>query len=202
MTTTTAEDQLVTRLSLATLAACAIGAAAASPALAAPARTLTLEPSGTKTWDGTMATGLNANYFNLFGNSTVSKPATCDTSVQYYCDTTLLKVTSPVPEGDLDGRVVTTVTVTISNYRPVPDPATDYDLLAFDSDEAGTRKDEFARDGDMTDTANERVSFTVTTTTEQPTAYALLDVVYFAAVSTQYTGTVQTVTQPDEAPVP
>lgn len=180
----------MTRIATLVLATVALGGALPSSALAAAARTVEIGPEATATWEGAQATGLNANYFNLLRNSAISKPATCDTTAQYYCDTSLVKLTAPVPADDEDGQLEHSVTVTINNYRPVPDPATDFDLLAFESDAAGERGGELARDGNSTDTAAEQVTFTLITTSENPTAYALIDVVYFATIDSSYTGQV------------
>lgn len=175
------------------LLAGAILALAPAAAQAAPARSITLAAGETKTYSGATATGLNANYFDITdGNGGMyAAPGTCSTDTQSYCDTTLLSFSNPVPEDDADGKLTKKVTVTLGEYGPVPDPASDFDLLAFKSDATGARGAELGRDGDTTDTAAETVSFTLTTTRAEPTAHVLLDVVYFAVVNGSFKATIK-----------
>lgn len=163
----------------------------AGSAHAAPARTLSANAGQTITWDGAQAIGANVNYFDITeGNGgSYAAPGTCTTDARSYCDTTLVKVTNPVPDEDADGVLTKTARVTISDYGPVPDPATDFDLLAFKSDANGTQGAEYARDGNLDDTANETVSFSVKTTRAEPEQWVLVQVVYFASLNSGYKGT-------------
>ena len=145
------------------------------------------------TWDGTVATGANWNYWSQVpALAPVFPVGTCTRTPQTFCDQVLVEFSNPLTQAEIDaGKTFKTKTATlrISNYAPVPDPATDFDLIAFASDAAGTKGDELGRDGDLTDTANETVSFPVRTTIAQPSAYVLLQVVYFAVAQTGYDGT-------------
>jgi hypothetical protein len=174
------------------LAAAAAMLLAPAAAFAAPDRTIELTgpPGATQNWSGTQATGLNVNYFNITEGhgGAWAEPGTCGKDVQNYCDTTLVRLTNPVPEEHPTGTLTRRVTVTIDEWSP-PAPGTDYDLLAFASDEEGNEGAELARDAGFNDT--ETISFTLRTTRENPVAYALVRVVYFWAPNGTYRGTIR-----------
>lgn len=90
-----------------------------------------------------------------------------------------------------------TLTITLDEFDPVPEPATDIDLYVFESDELGTIGPlvdisgtgvlNNALDGSVAP-SGERVEVEVTTTTANPTRYYLARVVYYASVETGYRG--------------
>ncbi len=175
------------------LAAAALLVLLPTSAQAAPDFTGKVEVGKPYTWDGTVATGANWNYWGQVpALAPVFPVGTCTRTAQTFCDQVLVEFSNPLTQAEIDaGKTFKTKTATlrISNYGPVPDPATDFDVIAFASDATGAVGDELGRDGDLTDTANETLSFPVRTTISQPSAFVLLRVVYFAVANTGYDGT-------------
>lgn len=175
----------------------ALLAAPSASAEAATDRTLSVSAgSGSTTWKGTAAPGLNAYYFGVVGDPAPAtlgplRRGTCGKTVTDYCDSTLLELSNPLTDAELAAGKTSktrTATITIGEYAPVPDPATDFDLVVWAVDAAGNRTTEVARDGDQTDTANETVSFSVKTTPAASTVRYVVDVVYFASAGSGFTG--------------
>jgi hypothetical protein len=142
-----------------------------------------------KTWEGTAAVGLNANYNGAIEEDTAR---TCTDDIETKCEYALVALTNPVPEEDADGRLNKSVIITLNNFRPLDSPFTDFALAVYTTDETGSfRGDEvaFSDNSDLPD-PDEQVGFSVTTTTTTPTVYYLVEVAYFYVLNSQYTGTV------------
>ena len=135
-----------------------------------------LKPGDTFTWNGAVA-GLNPLYFE--------GDAGCSSNPNNFCEYALLSYTNPVPADDADGRLSRGSTITIT-----PTAAADFDLQVYASDADGTMgsmvgsSTAFPIDNDGV----ESVTASLRTTTEQPTAYLLVEVIHFANVG-GYTGT-------------
>ena len=175
------------------LAAVAVLMLLPSGAQAAPDFTGKVVVGTPYSWDGTVATGANWNYWGLVpAAAPVAPVGVCTRTPQTFCDQVLIEFNNPLTQAEIDaGKTfkTRTATVRISNYAPVDDPATDFDLLLFASDAQGTVGDELGRDGDLTDPANETVSTPIRTTINQPSVYVLARIVYFAVAQTGYDGT-------------
>lgn len=136
-----------------------------------------LEPGDSFTWEG-QAAGLNPLYFE--GN------AGCSSDPTNFCEYALLTYHNPVPEDDEDGRLTRTSTILVEPTLP----GADFDLQVYASDADGTMgtmvgsSTAFPVDNDGV----ESVVTALRTTTEQPTAYLLVEVIHFANVG-GYTGT-------------
>ena len=166
---------------------CALGMVLVSVAAAsaAPDRTIEMTPGTLKTWAGTDAPGANVAYW---GDPVTGSNATraCGKNVQDYCDYVLLAFTNPVPDTDADGRVTRSATITVDANNDV----SDFDLVAYASDAAGTRGTELVRDARFIYAATtETVTVSVQTTRTQPTVYVLAEIVYFTAAQ-GYAGSV------------
>lgn len=140
------------------------------------------------TWTGTATTGLNvANYWPPTGEGT------CTHNVESYCETVFIEFSNPLTQAEIDaGKTKHTkmATITINNFGPVPDPATDFDLVVFESDAAGTKGEEIGSSANYgpDQAGDESVSISLTTTISQPSVFVLVDVVYFAVLGTGYSG--------------
>lgn len=157
--------------------------------------TAKVDAGTTHTWTGTHATGLNVNYWGMFEGTHPTPPGTCSDDRDSYCDTVLLELSNPLTQEDIDAGKTSkkkTLTVTITDYGPVPDPATDFDLILFTSDAEGTKGDELGQsavwgydEGDGTET----VPTQIVTTLAEPSKFVLVEVVYFIVSDSHYTGT-------------
>lgn len=171
----------------------------ATQAQAAPDKTAKVEVGTPFTWDGEVASGLNLNYWGLLGNNAtpVFPRNTCSDDIRSKCEVILLEFSNPLTQEEIDaGKVfkTRTATVTITNYAPAPHPASDFDLIAFESDAQGIKGTEVARDGSLDDPeepATEILTFPVRTTINQPSVYILVEVVYFLVAQSGYDGTAQ-----------
>ncbi|MGH2691877.1 MAG: hypothetical protein ACRDHM_05185 [Actinomycetota bacterium] len=154
-----------------------------------------VEAGTTYNWNGSEATGLNVNYWGMFAGVHPVAPGTCSDDRDSYCDTVLLEFSNPLTQAEIDAGKTSkkkNATITISNYGPVPDPGTDFDLILFTSDAQGTKGDELGQsavwgydDGDGT----ESVTTSITTTLAQPSKFVLAEVVYFIVGNSSYDGT-------------
>ena len=162
-----------------------------SGAMAAPARTLDIVSDGitavSKTWNGTTATGANITHF--WTEDDAALPDKCGTTTTDYCDTTLIKVTNAVPVGKT--KLVRTLTVTATEFSPIPGPIADFDIKIYESDANGTRglyaSGPFATA--QPPDSDETASVSVTTLPNTPTKYYLVDVIYFTTVQGTFKGT-------------
>jgi hypothetical protein len=180
------------RILLATVAALVLLPATAQAET--PDFTAKVDAGATHTWNGTSATGLNVNYWGMFNGVHPTAQGTCSDDRDSYCDTVLLEFSNPLTQADIDaGRTSRkkNATITISEFGTAPDPATDFDLLAFSSDAAGTKGDELGRDGrwGYDDGDIETVTVQITTTVAQPSKFVLFEIVYFIAPQGTYKGT-------------
>jgi hypothetical protein len=151
------------------------GAAQADP----PSRTVVITPfSGPQSWTGDTATGTNVNYDFSTGEPCHDTDGVPPFDPEY-CDLTLLQVDVPA-----DFWVAQTggVEVRLDNYSP--DPASDFDLQIFASDAEGTKGRLVGSSGGPP-SAHERATF------KEPSGYYLIQVVYFAVVSSSYDATVE-----------
>jgi hypothetical protein len=180
------------RIVLATAAALALlpGTAHAET----PDFTAKVDAGTTYNWDGSTALGLNVNYWGMFEGTHPTAPGTCTDDRDSYCDTILFEFSNPLTQEEIDAGKISkkkNATVTITEYGPVPDPATDFDLILFSSDAQGTKGDELGQsavwgydDGDGTET----VTASITTTVAQPSTFVLAEVVYFLSANSSYAG--------------
>lgn len=159
-----------------------------------PDFTAKVDAGTTYNWDGSTAIGLNVNYWGMFVDVHPVAPGTCSDERDSYCDTILFEFSNPLTQEEIDAGKTSkkkNATVTITNYAPVPDPGTDFDLILFSSDAQGTKGDELGQsavwgydDGDGTET----VTTSVTTTITQPSKFVLAEVVYFIVGNSSYDG--------------
>lgn len=118
---------------------------------------------------------------------------TCTHNVESYCETVFIEFSNPLTQAEIDAgktKHTKTATITINNFGPVPDPATDFDLVVFESDAEGTKGEEIGRSAVFgpDQAGDESVSIPLTTTISQPSVFVLLDVVYFVVLGTGYSG--------------
>jgi hemolysin type calcium-binding protein len=134
--------------------------------------------SGTspQSWDGTIATGANANYDSQAGEPCGKTPAD-------YCDFILLHVDVPPSFWATQGGGVQ---VDLSNYTP--SPGSDFDLYVYASDASANRGPLAASSGNVPGEPE-------STTIREASGYYLIQVVYFAVTASRYTGTVTFVTR-------
>lgn len=185
-------------LRLLTVAAVLLALAPVGAASAAPDRSLVVAAGETATWDGAPALGANAYYYGVTGPPAPSavgpvSSGTCSKDIHHYCEQVLVELRNPLTQADIDKGITEryrNVVVFLSDYGPVPDPATDFDLLMFASDKNGIVGQELDGDGDATDTARETVSADIQTTATEPSVYVLIRVVYFTSVNSGYKATV------------
>jgi hypothetical protein len=159
-----------------------------------PDVTQKVDAGTTYNWEGSTATGLNVNYHGQFDGVHPTPAQTCSDDRDSYCDTILLEFSNPLTQADIDAGKTSkkkNATITITNYAPVPDPGTDFDLRIFTSDAQGSVGEELGEsavwgydDGDGT----ESVTTQITTTLAQPSKYILAHVVYFIVVNSKYSG--------------
>ena len=160
-----------------------------------PDATAKVNAGETYNWEGTQATGLNVNYWGMFEGVHPVAPGTCSDERDSYCDTILFEFSNPLTQAEINSGMTSkrqTATITITNYAPVPDPGTDFDLILFTSDAQGTKGDELGQsavwgydEGDGT----ESVSTSISTTAAEPSQFVLAEVVYFIVGNSGYDGT-------------
>ena len=141
-----------------------------------------------KTWQGTAAVGANVNYNGLIDEGTERQ---CSTDAQTLCEYTLVTLHNPVPLDDLDGKVRKSVSITLDAFT-LPSPASDFDMVVFDTDSTGATKGNIVAESANTDVVDqdEQVNFSVETTFLSPTRYYLVEVAYFTTANAAYRGTV------------
>ncbi|MGH2691906.1 MAG: hypothetical protein ACRDHM_05335 [Actinomycetota bacterium] len=141
------------------------------------------------TWAGTQTVGLNvAHYWGPIDEGV------CTHDPQSYCETVLIEFANPLTQAEIDaGKTSKTksASITINNFGPVPDPATDFDIVVFESDAAGTKGSEIGRSADFgpAQAGDESVPLSIRTTVTQSSVFVYVDVVYFVVLGTGYTGT-------------
>lgn len=159
----------------------------APPASAdAPDYTKELLAGETFTWAGNPTHGTNLMYWGDPATGSNANP-TCAKTVDAYCETARFSFTNPVPQGDVDGILEGAVRITIDAANDY----SDYDLIVFASDAAGTKGPEVARSAAFAYAATtETVNIPIETTVTEPTVHLHVEVVYFAA-SGGYAGSVR-----------
>lgn len=138
-------------------------------------------------WPGTAATGLNVNYFGMISTLPSERCSPDDPIAR--CEHVLVEFVNEPPAGE--ASAMATATISIDQFGPVPEPATDLDLIVYESDELGTvgpLADESPTFGNVP-AAGEEVAFEVATTPEQPSRFYLVRVVYYTSVESGYRGT-------------
>lgn len=164
------------------------------PAQAAPDRTQTVAAGAISEWTGSTQAGkTNYNYWGVAPQASGVLPVeTCTKDAQSYCEQILVKFDNPLSAAEIAAgkkSKVRNATVTIDGFA-VQGPVNDFDLLAYESDAAGTKGARLASDGDLTNTTQEQVSFSVETTPTESSVYVLIHVVYYQVISSGYHGKV------------
>ena len=136
-----------------------------------------VEPGRPFEWEGTRGSGA----WLTWGASGDCAPD----DALYRCDRLLLELSNPPEPGE--GTRTAEAAVEIGEFDPVPSPGSDFDLYVYESDEYGTQ-------GALLDSSGsfdpvERAEFTLTTTTEQPSRYVLVEVLYWLSAESRYLGT-------------
>lgn len=151
-------------------------------ATAAPDSTHELAPGDSLTLTGDYPAGVNFCYFGRpfvgGGDCPVFAPAQCTKDPQQYCDVVLLKFTNPVPADDPDGKLKRTARFALDTGD-----YSDYDILAYASDENGTRGAELAHSYNspppLGSSSDENMTVNINTTTDAPSVWVLLEVVHW-----------------------
>jgi hypothetical protein len=185
------------RLVASTALALATVVAFAAPASAAPDKSGTAAPGAPFKWSGTAATGLNVGYFLI--------DPVCSHQPHQYCETVLVEFNLPVTNLPPPGPTPQTVQAdgtgkaSIGSYAPFP--LSDFDLVAFASDAAGTKGEELDTSGEPAGDPEEVAVPITSTATVNPdgsvvrneSTWVLLEVVYFAVPQSSYQGTAEIV---------
>ncbi|MCW2992046.1 MAG: hypothetical protein JWM73_2640 [Solirubrobacterales bacterium] len=126
----------------AALAAALAGLALAAPAVAAPDRSVAIDPAAPAvSWDGAAGTGLNTSFF--LDGTAPGQTGTCAKDPNTMCETTLVHVT-----GDDIGAG--SVKFRIDGFQPI----SDFDLRVYTSDETGAPGDDISDPhGDVADSS-------------------------------------------------
>lgn len=157
-------------------------------AVAAPDQTATVNAGGAFAWTGSVATGLNQNYWGAVdADGAFLSVGKCDKTELYYCDTALIQFSNPV---GADGAPKSkTARVTIEDFAAPGDPVQDFDLLVYASDSSGTKGPELAHDGSIAPGKTlEEVAFPIRTTQAEPSKWVLVHVVYYTVINGGYSG--------------
>jgi hypothetical protein len=148
----------------------------APPALAeVPDRTVTVTPESQPGWDGDLSTGTNTSYDSASG-----EPCTdSDASPDERCDKTLLQVQVPTGYWDTNSGGVR---VNLGNYLPLV--VSDFDLYIYESDASGNR-------GQLVDSSGDVPGMPESAEIPNADGYYLVQVVYFAVISSRYSATTE-----------
>jgi hypothetical protein len=179
----------------------ALALVTASPAGAAIDDIVQVNKGTAYQWQGQQTAATNANYFGGYLAPTPATPATpvgeCDKDLNSYCEVILFKVNNPITAAEQAAGVTKkTANVRISvDWTETPvifanleNEPTDFDILAYASNDLGDKGDELDT-STQSNTINERVDFAVETFVGQPAAWVLLEVVYFSVPNENgYTG--------------
>ena len=137
------------------------------------------------TWSGTAATGLRRPV-------TVSPADRCvKDDPMARCEQVLVEIENPPAAGAASASRA--ATISIGDFGPTAEPATDLDIYVYESDQLGTLGpfvDASESAGEIEEPVGETVSLQVTTTREQPSRFYLVQVVYYRSVDSGYRGTV------------
>ena len=167
---------------------------AGSPATAAVDRTLAVNQGQRMDWQGESKQAVtNYNYWNPTGEGAIGPigATTCTKDATTYCEQVLVELRNPVTAAEKAAGVTfktAPVTVWLDGFGTLTGPVNDFDLLVYESDPSGARGTRIAADGDMQNTTKELVQFSVDTDVLTPSAWVLIDVVYYQVVNGGYTG--------------
>ena len=147
-----------------------------------PDRREAVTPEAPLTWQGSAATGANPY---------VTYPSRCSSEdPKARCEHVLVEMTNAPAAGE--ASTTATVTVSIDQFGPVPEPFTDLDLMVYESDELGSLGP-FVGESVwwlQTTPRGEHVTFELETSAERPSRFYLVRVIYFASAQSGYRGTV------------
>ena len=171
------------------LACAALVALLASPAGAAPDRTIVAPRGATTTWAGAARTAVAPTFFTD-GLGTPLPAFACSKDATSYCEATLVEVPvyTDADAAALRATVSKGVSITIGNYAPFP--ASDFDLIVYESDATGAKGAEVARVGDLDTDPSETATLTAKGTNAKRSTFFLVEVVYFASPQSGYAGSV------------
>ena len=145
--------------------------------------TVVLTPGDAETIAHGIPMGTNVNYFGEVGENEYVPTGTCTKDPTTYCETVLVQLDNPVPANPDGSPAVAkrSLRVTVSWDEEV----SDFDLVAFVSDAEGVRGAELGQSASWTYEAGsgEALTLLITTNTDTPTKYVLLELVYFAAAT-------------------
>jgi hypothetical protein len=153
----------------------------------------TVKATETYNWDGSVASGLNQYYWDPVGLGPVGPLTdhTCTKQVETYCDVILFEFSNPLtPQEIAAGKKSKTkgVTITADTFSPTDGPVTDFDLLAYESDPGATVGALLDSDGNLQNTTQEQLTFSIVTTPTEPSKWVVLHVVYYQVVNGTYKG--------------
>ena len=163
-------------------------------ASAAPDRTGTVVAGTPYTWEGVVATG--TAFENFIGARSVNGVVVtdglqCSKNPDSYCEATLVGFDLTLTEQEIAaGKTKKTANAEIAIGDPTV-AAYDFDLKVYESDAEGTKGAEVASVGDLDETPGEETAAIsgIRGTVQAPTAYYLVEVIYFYAVQGNYKGT-------------
>lgn len=144
-------------------------------------------------WTGSTATGLNQYYWDPVGAGDIGPltSLTCTKEPETYCDQILVEFSNPLTQAEIDsGKKFKSkgATVTLDTFTPTDGPTTDFDLLVYESDATGTFGPLISSDGNLFNTTEETVSFSIETTPTEPSKFVLVRAVYYMVFNGSYHG--------------
>lgn len=162
-------------------------------AQAALDRTVSVDATKSVTWNGTTATAVNATQFTTDDDAVY--PAACAKDPQNYCDYTLVTLSYPLTQAEIDAgktKHSRNATFTLTEFTPIQGPVQDFDQKIYTSDAQGTKGEQLNLPWTTAQPPDSDESFTtkVEMTIAQPVKYILVEVIYFTTVQGSYKGTV------------
>ena len=167
---------------------------AGTPASAAVDRRFAMDRGERESWVGqSKQLVTNYNYWDTAGLGAIGPVATttCTKDATTYCEQILVELRNPVTVADEaagDKIKSAPVTVWLDGFGTLTGPVNDFDLLVYESDPSGARGKLIASDGNLQNTNKELVQFSVGTDVSTPSAWVLIDVVYYQVVNGGYSG--------------
>lgn len=161
-----------------------------SAALAEPDETVTMEVGDTHEFSASLPAGFNINYFPWAPPLEPVMPiATCSKNPHYYCDTLLVKFNNPMTAEEIESGLTFKREIARVEVGDYPFPAADFDMRAFESDEAGTQGSMIGESGNAAGEA-EFMALSLRSTPEQGEHWVLIEVAYWAGIG-GYSGTIR-----------
>ena len=156
-------------------------------------KTFQVSPGGRLDWDGAVATGTNYYYWDPAGAGAAGPltPTQCTKGATSYCEQVLVQYSNPLTQAEIDAGKKSkskSSIVTLDTFTAPGGPVQDFDLLAYESDANGTRGTLLVSDGNLQNTTQETVTFSITTTPTAPSKWVLIDIVYYQVVNGSYKG--------------